>query len=121
MDHAQILALIASLSGTPSPDPFLGLRAASQQPNAVVSFEACPRPLPANEIEGVSLICGRVKVPEDRSKAGGRTVSLAFAVLKATSRYPEADPVIYLQGGPGGSAVTVSPITEGTSATPETV
>lgn len=112
MDHAQILALIASLSGPPSPDPFLSLRAASQQPNAVVSLEACPRPLPVNEIEGVSLICGRVKVPEDRSKPGGRTVSLAFAVLKATSRYPEADPVIYLQGGPGGSAVAQIPLIE---------
>ncbi len=112
MDHAQILALIAALSGSPSPDPFMGLRTASQQPNAVVSLEACPRPLPANEIEGVSLICGRVKVPEDRSKAGGRSVSLAFAVLKATSRYPEADPVIYLQGGPGGSAVAQIPLIE---------
>lgn len=112
MDHAQILALIASLSGTPSPDPFSGLRAASQQPNAVVSVEACPRPLPANEIEGVSLICGRVKVPEDRAKAGGKTVSLAFAVLKAASRYPEADPVVYLQGGPGGSAVAQIPLIE---------
>ena len=112
MDHAQILAFIAALSGPPSPDPFMGLRTASQQPNAVVSLEACPRPLPANEIEGVSLICGRVKVPEDRSRAGGRTVSLAFAVLKATSRYPEADPVIYLQGGPGGSAVAQIPLIE---------
>ncbi len=109
MDHAQILALIASLSGTPSPDPFLGLRTASQQPNAVVSIEACPRPLPVNEIEGVSLICGRVKVPEERSKIGGRQVALNFAVLRASTGYSEPDPVVYLEGGPGGSAMKMLP------------
>lgn len=109
MDHAQILALIASLSGAPSPDPFLGLRTASQQPNAVVSIEACPRPLPVNEIEGVSLICGRVKVPEERSKIGGRQVALNFAVLRASTGYSEPDPVVYLEGGPGGSAMKMLP------------
>lgn len=112
MDHAQILALIAALSGTPASDPFALLRAEAAKTGTIVSLEACPRPLPVNEIEGVSLICGRVAVPEDRSKSDGRTVSLAFAVLKATSRFPEADPVIYLQGGPGGSAVAQIPLIE---------
>jgi pimeloyl-ACP methyl ester carboxylesterase len=112
MDHAQILALIAALSGTPASDPFAPLSAEAAKSGTVVSLEACPRPLPPNEIEGISLICGRVKVPEDRSKSGGRTVQLAFAVLKATSRFPEADPVIYLQGGPGGSAVAQIPLIE---------
>ncbi len=112
MDHTQILALIAALSGAPEVDPFAPLRAAAAKPEAVISIEQCPRPLPANEIEGVSLLCGRVKVPEDRSKTGGKTVSLAFTVLKSTSRFPEADPVIYLQGGPGGSAVAQIPLIE---------
>ncbi len=44
MDYAQILALVASLSGPPSPDPFAALRQASQQPNAAVSIQACPGP-----------------------------------------------------------------------------
>lgn len=112
MDHAQIMALIAALSGSPASDPFAPLRAEAAKPGAIVSIEACPRPLPANEIEGVSLICGRVKVPEERAKLGGRVIPLAFAVLKATSRFPEADPVVYLQGGPGGSAVAQIPLIE---------
>ncbi|MGE0699840.1 MAG: alpha/beta fold hydrolase, partial [Hyphomicrobiaceae bacterium] len=112
MDHAQILALIAALSGSPASDPFAPLRAEAAKPGAIVSIEACPRPLPAYEIEGVSLICGRVKVPEERSKTGGRVIPLAFAVLKAASRFPEADPVVYLQGGPGGSAVAQIPLIE---------
>jgi pimeloyl-ACP methyl ester carboxylesterase len=112
MDHAQILALIAALSGAPESDRFATIRAEAAKPNASVRIEACPRPLPANEIEGVSLLCGRVNVPEDRSKAGGKVIPLAFAVLRATSSFPEKDPVVYLQGGPGGSAITQIPLIE---------
>jgi pimeloyl-ACP methyl ester carboxylesterase len=107
MDYAQILALIAALGGEPQDDPFARLKADAGRQGAVVSIEACPRPLPPGEIEGVSLICGRVKVPEDRSKADGRMLPLAFAIYKATSRFPEADPLVYLQGGPGGSAFDI--------------
>ncbi|WP_284180041.1 alpha/beta hydrolase [Rhabdaerophilum sp. SD176] len=112
MDHAQVLALIASLSGTPSPDPFATLRAASLQPNAIVSIQPCPRLLPLNEIEGATIICGTVRVPEERSKIGGRKLPLNFAVLRASTRYPEPDPVVYLEGGPGGSAMTMLPTLE---------
>lgn len=107
MDHAQILALIAALAGTPASDPFAALRAEAQKPDAVVSLAACPRPLPSGEIEGVTFICGHVKVPEDRAKAGGKMLPLAFAIYKATSRYPEADPLVYLEGGPGGSSFEI--------------
>jgi pimeloyl-ACP methyl ester carboxylesterase len=112
MDHAQLLALIAAISGTPSGDAFAPLRAEAARAGSAVSIEACPRPLPTNEIEGVTLLCGRVKVPEERAKPGSKTIPLAFAVLKATSRFPEADPVVYLQGGPGGSAVAQIPLIE---------
>lgn len=110
MDHAQILALIASLSVTPSPDPFAALRAASQQQNAIIAIQACPRPLPSTDIEGMTILCGAVQVPEERNKVGGKTLPLNFAILRATSRYPEADPVVYLEGGPGGSAMTMLPL-----------
>lgn len=94
MDHAQLLALIAALSGELESDRFATIRAEAAKPNAIVRIEACPRPLPAHEIEGVSLLCGRVNVPEDRSKAGGKVIPLAFAVLRATSSFPEKDPVV---------------------------
>lgn len=112
MDHAQILALIAALSGAPESDRFATIRAEAAKPNAIVRIEACPRPLPAHEIEGVSLLCGRVNVPEDRSKESSKVIPLAFAVLKANSHFPESDPVVYLQGGPGGSAITQIPLIE---------
>jgi pimeloyl-ACP methyl ester carboxylesterase len=112
MDHAQILALIAALSGTPSPDPFMGLRAVTQQANAIVSIQSCPRPLPIHDIEGVTMICGAVQVPEERNKIGGRKVALNFAVLRASTGYSEPDPVAYLEGGPGGSAMKMLPTLE---------
>lgn len=110
MDYAQILALVASFAGAPSPDPFAALRAASQRPEAVVAIQACPRPLPASDIEGMTIICGTVQVPEERDKVGGKKLALSFAILRANSRYPEPDPVVYLEGGPGGSAMTMLPL-----------
>lgn len=107
MDHAQILALIAALSGTPSNDPFAGLKAEAAKPGAVVSIEACPRPYPAGEIEGVTLICGHVKVPEDPAKPDGKMLPLAFGIFKTTSLFPEPDPLVYLHGGPGGKVFDI--------------
>ncbi len=107
MDHAQILALIAALSGPPSHDPFAGLKAEAARPGTVVSIEACPRPFPAGEIEGVTLICGRVKVPEDPAKPDGKMLPLAFGIFRTTSLFPEPDPLVYLEGGPGGSSFSI--------------
>lgn len=107
MDHAQILALIAALSGPPSNDPFAGLKAEAARPRTVVSIEACPRPFPPGEIEGVTLICGHVKVPEDPAKPDGKMLPLAFGIFKTTSLFPEPDPLVYLHGGPGGKVFDI--------------
>lgn len=47
--------------------------------------------------------CGFLVVPEDRAAPQGRSVRLAVARFKATLSNPAADPIIYLEGGPGGS------------------
>jgi pimeloyl-ACP methyl ester carboxylesterase len=50
--------------------------------------------------------CGYVRVPEDRSQPEGRRVLLAVARLSlnsAAERRP--DPLVYLEGGPGGHAL----------------
>src|SRR5204863_6771182 len=36
----------------------------------------------------------------------GRRVKIAYAVLESTSQQPAPDPLVYLEGGPGGSALT---------------
>lgn len=49
--------------------------------------------------------CGRLTVPERRDRDSGRTIELAVAVVHATTTSPAPDPVLYLEGGPGGSAL----------------
>ena len=55
--------------------------------------------------EGATVECGFVVVPEDRDGDPADTVWLAVAVYHSTSDVPASAPVIFLQGGPGSSAV----------------
>ena len=50
------------------------------------------------------LTCGYVTVLEDRSKPDGRVIELYVVRIRALSPIRYRDPVIYLAGGPGGSA-----------------
>ncbi|SOB86191.1 alpha/beta hydrolase [Streptomyces sp. 1331.2] len=45
-----------------------------------------------------------LEVPESRADRGGRTVRLAVAIVPATSGKPAGDPVVFMEGGPGGDA-----------------
>jgi pimeloyl-ACP methyl ester carboxylesterase len=108
MDYSDIFALISVLTGQTG-DEFASLKAGEngRQP---ISPIVCPRPLPADEIEGKTVFCGSVQVPEDHSKPDGKKIPLEFAILKSHSLYAEADPVVYLQGGPGGSSINQIPL-----------
>ena len=46
----------------------------------------------------------RLAVPEDRRKPDGRKIELAYALLKSTAAKP-GSPIVYLDGGPGGSGI----------------
>ena len=50
--------------------------------------------------------CGTLQVPENWDRPGERQISITYVVLKSTSPTPKADPILYLEGGPGGSALT---------------
>jgi pimeloyl-ACP methyl ester carboxylesterase len=52
---------------------------------------------------------GRIKVPEIRSRADGRTIDLAFMRLKSTAKNP-GPPLVLLAGGPGGSGIAEAEI-----------
>lgn len=53
----------------------------------------------------------RLSVLEDRSKPHGRKIELAYVVLKSTAAEP-GSPIVYLDGGPGGSGIGLYRIDE---------
>lgn len=65
-------------------------------------FEAGDCPFPERE----RVTCGTLTVPENRANPSGATVELAVAILKPANGDTEATPVIFLEGGPGGSALS---------------
>ncbi|MBW6419695.1 alpha/beta hydrolase [Celeribacter sp. PS-C1] len=75
----------------------LGARAAAS--------EACPVLLPPEEILGETILCDVLQVSENWGEPEGRTIGMSYVVLKGKSLASFADPVIYFQGGPGGSAL----------------
>ncbi len=51
--------------------------------------------------------CGWVEVPEDRSDPdNGRSVRLHVAIFDSTNPDPPDDPIVYLDGGPGGESLS---------------
>jgi len=61
----------------------------------------CPFPIPAY----ATVDCGYLTVPESRSIPDGTHIKLAVAVLRAPASNLQADPIVFLNGGPGGSAL----------------
>jgi pimeloyl-ACP methyl ester carboxylesterase len=51
--------------------------------------------------------CGFLNVPEHHSNPDGKQIQLAVAIIKSTSANPQPDPLVLLQGGPGGSGITL--------------
>lgn len=65
-------------------------------------------PCPFETPEGVRVTCGYAIVPENRTANSTDTIKLAVAVFHSTNNDPAPDPVVFLQGGPGGAAVDLS-------------
>jgi pimeloyl-ACP methyl ester carboxylesterase len=58
----------------------------------------------------VSARCGTLSVPEDRERPEQRTLEVAYAIVPARVGNPAPDPVFFLAGGPGQSAIDVAPM-----------
>jgi pimeloyl-ACP methyl ester carboxylesterase len=68
-----------------------------------------PGPCPFAVPRGLSVRCGTLTVPEDRSRPNGPTVRLPVAIARAAQQPALADPVLYLSGGPGSPALSSAP------------
>lgn len=80
--------------------------AAAQEETTVPRFEpdACLFPTP----EAYTVECGYLVVPEDRANPDSPEIKLALAVFRSNNPDKAPDPLVYLEGGPGGSALKVS-------------
>lgn len=74
----------------------------------------CSELIPPGLIEGGVLgtpedgvECGLVTVPADWAAPDGDTIELAVYRVPSTATNPAADPVVYLEGGPGGAGVAI--------------
>src|SRR5438105_3013549 len=50
--------------------------------------------------------CGYIRVPEKRSDPGGRTITVAAAIVRASAPHPASDPIVFLDGGPSFGAIS---------------
>jgi len=82
-----------------------GSPTAASSGTGVPRFEAatkCPFNLPAGQTLNQTVRCGYVIVPETHAQPNnGKTLKIAVLVFKSKATNP-AEPVIYLEGGPGG-------------------
>lgn len=85
-------------------------RAVRSNGTPVETRGACPVDLPAGEVEGETLVCGTITVPERYDRPAGPTIELAYAIARAESPTPAATAVFPLAGGPGQGATTLLPL-----------
>jgi len=100
----QTPTVSVAVSATPIPPTVLP----SPMPTVayVPAYEetSCPFEAPSD----VTVTCGFAILPEDRTGDPSKTIRLAVAVFHSTNEHPAPDPVMFLQGGPGGEAVQLS-------------
>ncbi|MEM7532568.1 MAG: alpha/beta fold hydrolase [Chloroflexota bacterium] len=65
----------------------------------------CPFELAVLDITEAELTCGFLLVPENRNVPDSLELELAVAIVHSKNN-PKPDPILYLEGGPGGSALT---------------
>lgn len=101
----------STTSSGPPAAPRAGTNTSAPAATGRASFAAAPCPNPvvpgvaATDL-GTDFTCGFLTVPENRSTPDGRTIRLAVARSKAASATPQPDPIVFLSGGPGSSALT---------------
>jgi pimeloyl-ACP methyl ester carboxylesterase len=57
--------------------------------------------------EGRDYECGYLQVPERHQQPTGKQIKLGVAMIKSNTPQPAADPLVLLQGGPGGSGIAI--------------
>lgn len=80
----------------------------SHAQSSIPRFEVspCQFDLPDGQVEGETVECGYLVVPENRADPNSPIIKLAVAIFKSTDPNP-GPPMIRLDGGPGGHSVGI--------------
>lgn len=52
--------------------------------------------------QGMDVECGFLTVPENWANPEGNKIQLHVAIIHTQNKHPQADPILFLDGGPGG-------------------
>ena len=74
-------------------------------PTANFRASACPFQLGEGMVDGKTVKCGYVAVPENRQNTNEAKVQLAVAIFKSPKVQNDQFPVVRLEGGPGGPSL----------------
>ncbi|MBE0697670.1 MAG: alpha/beta fold hydrolase, partial [Anaerolineaceae bacterium] len=96
-----LFALIATSGSWAAP----AQAAPSNQSASRFTPSTCMFSLPMGWQEGVQVDCGYLTVPEQYENPDGPTIRLAVAILRSQDPNKQPDPLVMLQGGPGGSTI----------------
>lgn len=83
--------------------PLLSVVALLSLSQAAPRFERAPCPIEV--APGERIDCGLLTVPENRRKADSRSIRLPVMIFRSRAATPAADPILFMPGGLGGSAV----------------
>lgn len=67
-------------------------------------LEPCNIGKHATGVPTLRAYCTAFPVPENWDQPGGRQIRLKLAIARANAATPDPDPVVFLDGGPGGAA-----------------
>lgn len=95
---APTAEITAVPTDTPIPEP-----TTAPEPDYVPIFE--PASCQFDGVDNFEVECGYLVVPENREIPDGNQVRLHVAIFASKIVNPAPDPVVYLEGGPGGDAL----------------
>jgi pimeloyl-ACP methyl ester carboxylesterase len=103
----------ASVDATEEPDPSDGSTTSTEglAPAEAAPAEYQPATCQFAEPAGTAVECGYLVVPQDRADPDGRKIRLHVAVFRSQSDTPKPDPIVYLEGGPGGEPLEAIDLT----------
>src|SRR5512145_2028704 len=81
----------------------LTLKAAAASPVDTL-WERVPCPFDSSKAL-LPVICGRLTVPENYDDPNGRSIVIAFMIVKTQKNIDSENPVLFLNGGPGQTSL----------------